>query len=191
MSKTDFLKLVVTKSERPEIREILFTECENAYGNINASRDSGLYSITGFKLDYGSGAKPKEGYKTSDFTGLSNLDFFIEDYKINDLADNSCITIHCRNVIHHIPEHDLPILFGEFARLLRKGGTLILSEPMEKFHKQNLILDRIWYRFLVNNENIMLPMTYVDYKRYVNSDIFELQGEEEEIKNEILTYTRL
>lgn len=140
------------------------------------------------KLDYGSGSQPKEGFKSSDFCGAPNYDYYIKDYRVLDLEDGSCDIIHCRNVIHHIPEQDLPLLFAEFYRLLKDGGELIISEPREEFHRSNLILDIIWYRFLKNERKIALPLYYVDYKKYVKG--FQLVKTKNEFNNEILTYTK-
>lgn len=141
------------------------------------------------KLDYGSGRQPKAGFKSSDFCGAPNYDYYIMDYKVLDLEDNSCDVIHCRNVIHHIPEKDLPLLFAEFKRLLKPDGELIISEPREEFHKQNLILDLIWYRFLVHDDKIMIPYKYVNYKKYLVD--FEKISSYHEYSNEILTFKKV
>ena len=138
------------------------------------------------KLDYGSGSQPKEGFLSSDFCGAPHYDFYIKDYKVMDAKDHSFDTIHCRNVIHHIPKTDFHKLFTEFKRLLKHDGQLIISEPKEEFHKQNLILDIIWYRFVTNNRDIMLPKEYVNYKQYLND--FEMIEAEDEFNNEIITY---
>jgi len=138
------------------------------------------------KLDYGSGSQPKEGFLSSDFCGAPHYDFYIKDYKVIGAKDHSFDVIHCRNVIHHIAKEDLPRLFDEFKRLLKHDGQLIISEPRKEFHKQNLILDVIWYRFLTNNRDIMLPREYVDYKEYLNE--FEMVETENEFNNEIITY---
>lgn len=137
------------------------------------------------KLDYGSGLQPKKGFLSSDFCGSPGYDFFIKNYKVLGAPDKSCEVIHCRNVIHHIPQQDLPTLFGEFKRLLKDDGQLIISEPRKEFHKENLILDIIWYRFLVNDRKIMLPLDYVDYKEYLTD--FEIIKTENEFNNEIIT----
>lgn len=137
------------------------------------------------KLDYGSGRQPKTWFKSSDFCGAPNYDFYIRDYKVLDAEDKSCETIHCRNVIHHIPEKDLPLLFQEFNRLLKDDGTLIVSEPREEVHEQNLLLDLLWYRFLVWDESIMIPYEYVNYKRYLVD--FEIIDCYDEYNNEVLT----
>ncbi|MFS0905719.1 methyltransferase domain-containing protein [Priestia aryabhattai] len=138
------------------------------------------------KLDYGSGRQPKEGFLTSDFCGAPGYDFYIRNYKVIGVKDHSFDVIHCRNVIHHIPKKDLPRLFSEFKRLLKHDGQLIISEPREEFHKQNLILDIIWYRFLTYDSKIMIPQEYVDYKQYLND--FEIIETENEFNNEIIKF---
>lgn len=140
------------------------------------------------KLDYGSGAQPKQGYLSSDFCGAPNYDFFIQDYQVLDVQDESFEEVHCRNVIHHIPKEDLPKLTAEFKRLLKNGGRLVISEPRKEFHKQNLILDIIWYRFLKNESKIKLPTEYVDYKEYMEG--FEMVHSYDEFNNEIVTFIK-
>lgn len=137
------------------------------------------------KLDYGSGRQPKQGFLTSDFVGTPNYDYYIKDYKVLGAKDHSFEAIHCRNVIHHIPEQDLPTLFNEFKRLLKKDGLLIISEPRKEFHEQNKLLDWIWYRHLVNDTNIMIPDEYVDYKQYLVD--FDIIHSEDEYNNEVIT----
>lgn len=137
------------------------------------------------KLDYGSGRQPREGFFSSDFCGSPNYDFYIQDYKVLDVHNNSCDVIHCRNVIHHIPECDLVKLFDEFDRLLKQDGTLIISEPRKEFHEQNLFLDLLWYRFLIHDDKIMIPYEYVDYKQYLNK--FKIEKIFNEFNNEVLT----
>lgn len=137
------------------------------------------------KLDYGSGLQPKQGFLSSDFVGTPNYDFHIKNYEVLGVDDRSCSVIHCRNVIHHIPEEDLPKLFNEFERLLKHNGKLIISEPRKEFHLQNKIQDLIWYRFLSYEKDIMIPKNYVDYKRYLTS--FKIIHSKNEFSNEIIT----
>lgn len=138
------------------------------------------------KLDYGAGSQPKEGFLTADFVGTPNYDFYIKDYRVIGAKDHSFNVIHCRNVLHHIAERDLPILFAEFKRLLKPDGTLIISEPREEFHEQNKLLDLLWYRFLTVDRNILIPTEYVDYKVYLTD--FTVMETRNEFNNEILTY---
>lgn len=139
-------------------------------------------------LDYGSGGNPKVGFKSSDFCGSPGYDYYIKDYKVLNAEDHSFDVIHCRNVIHHIPENDLPKLFSEFSRLLKEGGQLIISEPREEFHEQNKLLDIIWYRWINVNHDIMIPDKYVDYKKYL--DKFEMVSSYNEFNNEIISYEK-
>lgn len=138
------------------------------------------------KLDYGSGRQPKQGFMSSDFCGSPNYDFYIRDYKVLDAKDHSFDVIHCRNVIHHIPEKDLPKLFAEFKRLLKHDGQLIISEPRKEFHEQNKFLDLIWYRFLTYDNKIMIPDEYVNYKQYLGD--FDIMSTIDEYNNEIITF---
>ncbi|WP_099301896.1 methyltransferase domain-containing protein [Bacillus sp. Marseille-P3800] len=145
--------------------------------------------MTCLKLDYGSGSQPKEGYLSSDFCGSPNYDYFIEDYKVVGANDCSFDIINCRNVIHHIPEIDLHILFNEFQRLLKPNGCLIISEPRKEFHLENKLLDIIWYRFLTYNPLIMIPDEYINYKEYLIN--FSVESIEEHYNNEILVCRKL
>ncbi|MEK4025415.1 class I SAM-dependent methyltransferase [Sporosarcina sp. FSL W7-1283] len=137
------------------------------------------------KLDYGSGSQPREGYLTSDFVGTPNYDFYIKDYRVVGAASYSFDTIYCRNVIHHIPNADIPMLFNEFKRLLKQDGKLIISEPRKEFHMQNKILDIIWYRFLKYDRRIMIPQEYVDYKQYLSE--FVILEVTDDFNNEVVT----
>jgi len=145
----------------------------------------------GILLDYGSGSKPKKEYKTSDMTGSPRFDFHIQNYRVQDLENGEVDSLHCRNVIHHIRPEDLKKVFREFERLVRKGGKLIISEPMEKYFIQNKILDLIWYRFLYYDRDIYLPREYVDFKDFIDKNEFKLLKVEKDNKNEVLTYKRM
>lgn len=140
------------------------------------------------RLDYGSGGNPKEGFQSSDFCGSPGYDYFIKNYEVLDAKDHSFDEIHCRNVIHHIPEADLPLLFNEFNRLLKENGLLIISEPREEFHEQNKLLDMIWYRWINVNHDIMIPNKYVDYKKHL--DKFETLYSYNDLNNEVITFQK-
>ena len=140
------------------------------------------------KLDYGSGSQPKEGYLSSDFCGGPQYHYLIQDYKVVGAMDETFDTINCRNVIHHIPEEDLPKVFSEFQRLLKPGGRLVISEPRKEFHQQNLILDIIWYRFLKKEMSIALPVTYVDFKKYLSD--FRYITSRNHFNNEIIVFQK-
>lgn len=140
------------------------------------------------KLDYGSGSNPKPGFKSSDFCGSPGYDYYIRNYVVLDAKDHSFDVIHCRNVIHHIPEKDLHKLFAEFNRLLKRDGQLIISEPRKEFHEQNKLLDIIWYRWININYDIMIPRGYVDYKKYLN-EFIEIMSFDH-YNNEVITFQK-
>lgn len=141
-----------------------------------------------YRLDYGSGAAPREGFLSSDFCGGPYYDYLIQDYKVLDAPASTFHEINCRNVLHHIPKDDLPKVIDEFRRLLVPGGHLIISEPRQEFHKQNLILDIIWYRFLRKEMNIALPVEYVDYKQYLHG--FDVLHQWDHFNNEVIIFEK-
>jgi len=142
-------------------------------------------------LDYGSGSKPKKGFKTSDFTGAPFLDYHIENLKVIDAEDHSFDVIWCRNVIHHIPEHQLDDLFTEFDRLLKRNGHLIISEPRADKHMQNLILDIIWYRFLTSDFKITLPQLGVNFRDYIPGNFVSKTSYWERGNNEVFVFEKV
>lgn len=114
-------------------------------------------------LDFGSGYNPKDGYLTCDRTSSPKLDFVFDPdaYKIIDVDDNHFDVIRCRNVIHHV--HDLRKLFLEFQRTLKVNGKLIIIEPTRKSYKSNLILDILWYRFVIPRYEVWFSPKYREY----------------------------
>lgn len=122
-------------------------------------------------LDYGSGRKPREGFSTSDYSGLPIYDYMIKDYKVLGVKEGEYDIIYCRNVLHHIPEVDLVKVVDEFRRILKLGGKLIISEPKEAYFTENKILDIIWYRFLYYDREVHIPIEYVDYRKYLTGFI--------------------
>lgn len=114
-------------------------------------------------LDFGSGYNPIENYLSCDITGAPYLDYLfdVEKYRIIGVDDNYFDKIYCRNVIHHIP--DLKKLFIEFQRVLKIDGELIIIEPKKEYYKPNLILDIIWYRYIIPRYEIWFSTNYRDY----------------------------
>lgn len=137
------------------------------------------------RLDYGSGSKPKKGFKSSDFIGRPGFDYYIQNYKISEIEDQTVDEIHCRNVIHHIPENDLNLLFAEFERIIKPNGKIVISEPREEYFVQNKILDIIWYRWISTDYSIKLPENYyVNYKKYLKK--FKQVKKYNDEKNEVI-----
>lgn len=93
----------------------------------------------GVLLDVGCGVKPYEKYfapfvtkylgtEYSDTSGYrGNTADFCGDAMLMPLANKSVDTILCTEVLEHVPNPELVI--SEFARILRPGGTLIVTAP--------------------------------------------------------------
>jgi len=126
-----------------------------------------------FKLDFGSGYKPKQGYHTCDITGFPNVDFLFDkcSYTIIEVENESVDLIRCRNVIHHVK--DLEKLFVEFGRVLKPGGTIYIIEQTKDSYTTNKILDIIWYRFLVQKHEIWFSNNYRDYTSIISKQRFK------------------
>jgi len=141
------------------------------------------------KLDYGSGYNPKEGYKTSDFTGNPMLDYHIHDLRVNcqsELFDE----VHCRNVIHHVRPEKLPKLFEEFIRILKVDGRLTLSDPSEDNFHSNKCLDVLWYRFVIPRPDIYIGNKYIDFKEHIPKN-FRKTKEFRDHSNVVMIYRKL
>lgn len=114
------------------------------------------------KIDFGSGHAPKAGFKTCDITGMPYLDYSFDPvkYKIG-CPVNSITEIHCRNVLHHIPNLDR--LFTEFSSKMASGGQIVIIEPRREYYKTNVILDVLWYRFVIPRYDVWICQQYRDY----------------------------
>lgn len=112
-------------------------------------------------IDFGSGHNPKKGYKTCDVTTNPMLDYQYDgkDY-ILGLEENTVDVFYIRNVIHHIP--DLRRTFKAIRKYLKHNGKLIIIDCNKKCFDANVMLDKIWYRHVGNN-NMFISETYRDY----------------------------
>lgn len=113
-------------------------------------------------IDFGCGYNPKKGYKTCDVTTNPMLDYQYDgkDYIIG-LEENSVDVFYMRNVVHHVP--NLLRTFNAIKKYLKRSGRLIIIECNEKYFDANVILDKIWYRYVGNDNNIFIAETYRDY----------------------------
>ncbi|MFA6459143.1 MAG: class I SAM-dependent methyltransferase [Candidatus Paceibacterota bacterium] len=111
--------------------------------NILHTRDvirHSLQHISGKTLDFGAGNAKYRGliqprtteYTTFDMVAGPNIDIVGDVHKV-PLADKSFDTIVSTQVLEHVR---MPwVMVAEISRLLRSGGTCILSAPfMQPFH---------------------------------------------------------
>lgn len=114
------------------------------------------------KLDFGSGHNPRDGYQTCDITQSPYLDyaFDTESYRIS-CDDHVFDEVYLRNVIHHVA--DLPRLFAELQRVLKRGGHLVIEDCRRDHYRTNIILDVVWYRYIIPRYEVWFAPVYRDY----------------------------
>jgi len=118
------------------------------------------------KLDFGSGYNPQKGYSTCDVTSSPYLDFLFDGEKIisretgSEVRDNTFEEIHCKNVLHHV--EDVEKLLNYLKNKLTFGGQLIIIDSNKSSYQRNLILDLLWYRFVIPTYEIWFSKEYRD-----------------------------
>lgn len=113
-------------------------------------------------IDFGSGYNPKKGYKTCDITNSPHLDYRYDGKdNIEGLEENSVDVFYLRNVVHHI--QDLWMTFTTIRKYLKYAGKLIIIDCNKESFEENVMLDRIWYRFVNNDRNIYISEKYRNY----------------------------
>lgn len=92
------------------------------------------------KIDIGSGYNPSIGYKTCD------VNSYCDYYMVDDIPDYYVDVIRLRNVIHHI--RNLDEFISSLIKKLKPNGKLLIIDCNEENFKTNVILDKLWYRFV-------------------------------------------
>lgn len=117
------------------------------------------------KIDFGSGYNPKPGYKTCDVTYAPFLDYVYDEEKNQILycEKGSVDEFHLRNVVHHVK--DLHRLFECLKFYLKENGTITIIDARKEYFTQNVILDIIWYRYVIPRYEIWFAKTYRDYSK--------------------------
>lgn len=116
------------------------------------------------KIDFGSGYNPKKGYKTCDVTYGPFLDYVYDEEKNQILycKKESVDEFYMRNVVHHVK--DLPKLFECLKYYLKVNGIITIIDAREDYFLKNVILDIIWYRYVILRYDIWFSRSYRDYK---------------------------
>lgn len=113
-------------------------------------------------IDFGSGYNPKKGYKTCDVVTNPMLDYWYDGQDtIVGLKEASVDIFYLRNVIHHIP--DLYKTLSVIKKYLKHKGKLIIIDCNKEHFNTNVILDKIWYRYVRNDNRIFISESYRDY----------------------------
>ena len=125
------------------------------------------------KIDFGSGYSPQNGYKTCDITYAPYLDF-VYDRKNNIILgceENSVDEFFLRNVVHHLP--DLKNTFSCLKKYLKKGGIIYIIDVGQEYYKQNVVLDILWYRYVIPRYEVWFSLKYRDYAQVLMDMDFE------------------
>lgn len=119
------------------------------------------------KIDFGSGYNHKNNFKSCDFTLCPLLDYHYDIDKniIEDLDFESVDEFYIRNVIHHLP--DIKYTLTCLDKYLKIGGYLTIIDVRKEFYKQNVFLDRLWYRFIIPRNDIWFSEVYREYKQII------------------------
>lgn len=115
------------------------------------------------KIDFGSGYNPNKGYKLCDITYSPVLDYVYDQDNnvIIGAEENTVDEFYLRNVVHHLP--DIAKTFTCLKKYLKVGGRIKIIDVRKEYFKQNLFLDRLWYRFVIPRPEVWYSTTYRDY----------------------------
>ena len=78
------------------------------------------------RLGIGEDAPKQDGYQNVDIRPLPNIDVVADASKLPHY-NNSVAGIETRNLVEHFGRHEIDALFKEWARVLKKGGSLFIE----------------------------------------------------------------
>ena len=115
------------------------------------------------KIDFGSGYNPNKDYKVCDITYLPNLDYVYDEENnvIIGCSKNSVDEFYLRNVVHHLPSIERTFIC--LINYLKGDGIIKIIDVRKEFYKQNVILDILWYRYIIPRYEIWFSRYYRDY----------------------------
>lgn len=121
------------------------------------------------KIDFGSGYNPNKDYKICDITYLPNLDY-VYDQENNVIIGCEKVSVdefYLRNVVHHIP--DMERTFKCLLKYLKDDGEIKIIDVRKEYFKQNVILDTLWYRYVIPRYEVWFSNYYRDYFKVLES----------------------
>lgn len=142
-------------------------------------------------IDFGSGYNPKEGYKTCDNTFSPMLDYCYDEKnnKILGLEPHSVDNFHIRNVLHHIK--DIPRLIDCLSYYLSPTGQITVIDCRQEYFEQNLILDILWYRYIIPRYEVKFNLKYIDYASIFKAKGYQVIFHKYEQEKEIYIFTKI
>ena len=132
-------------------------------------QDFGQYTMDSKKMLGTEGVGGTQGYN------YGKLDYVGNIWQIDE-QDNTFDAILCTEVFEHIPYHNETV--GEFARLLKPGGKLILTAPsnclrhMDPFFYYTGFTDR-WYEEILKKHGLVIDTLQPvgDYYRWLGVEM--------------------
>jgi SAM-dependent methyltransferase len=123
------------------------------------------------KVDFGCGYNPLPGYKKCDVATSPALDCQYDGLDgIIGLELHSVDTFNVRNVIHHLP--DIRRTVRCLRRYMKMNGKVVIADCDKAHFAANVFLDRLWYRFVNNEQNIYISPRWRDYFTIMREEVF-------------------
>lgn len=143
------------------------------------------------KIDFGSGYNPNKEYKTCDITFLPNLDYaYDQDNKVIVGCEyNTVDEFYLRNVVHHIK--DLKDTFEMLKKYLKVDGVIKIIDVRKEYFKQNVILDILWYRYVIPRYEVWFSREYRNYFEILEELGFKLVEFSYEEEKEVSVWKKL
>lgn len=141
------------------------------------------------KIDFGSGYNPKSGYKMCDITNAPFLDFVYDGNEIVGCKKHSVAEFYLRNVVHHIK--NLEEVFSMLHSYLKRNGTIKIIDVRKDYYKQNVILDIIWYRYVIPRKEIWFSTVYRNYFEILRQLGFQLEEQYYQEEKEVSLWRKL
>jgi SAM-dependent methyltransferase len=160
---------------------ILLVLCDKSFSEVDYIRDyeafvrdiegkKALLERRPLRLNLGSGGRPRPDYVNIDMDSLDQIrarypnrvyddDLVMVDYDIFNLPfpDDSVDEVRADGLIEHLPFIDEPRFFLEVVRVLRPGGTLLLTTvDFEMAARQWLAAADDWQEFYRNDTEAIL-----------------------------------
>lgn len=150
-----------------------------------------LCDLPKLKIDFGSGYHPNPDYKICDITYLPNLDYVYdqEDNVIIGCKFNSVDEFYLRNVVHHLP--DIQRTFECLLRYLKEDGEIRIIDVRRECYSVNVILDIIWYRYVIPRYEVWFSKSYRDYGSILEQLGMQKISEEIDAEKEVTVWKRL
>lgn len=132
------------------------------------------------RIDLGSGYNPKKGYKTCD------VNAYCDFHSLDEIPDGKVSYFHIRNVLHHVK--DLNKLITQLKLKAKKTCQIKIIDASEESYKVNNFLDKLWYRYIFNREDIYIHDKYRNIEKLFTRRGFELKRKYNQKEKEVLIF---